>query len=76
MSMTISRTTALTTKELLRRQRAAFEQYGISKYHRIVHCKSIVGLYSSLVMDELKCYEGAHFTLEGDSRLSDSLPIV
>ena len=35
-----------------------------------VHCKFILELhemYPSLVIDEIKCYEGGHFTLEGDS---------
>ena len=35
-----------------------------------VHCKSTLGLHKmfpSLVIDEIKCYEGGHFTLEGDS---------
>ena len=29
--------------------------------------KSILGLFPSLVIDEIKCFEGGHFTLEGDS---------
>ena len=39
-------------------------------YLKIPRCKSILGLpemFCSLVIDEIKCFEGGHFTLEGDS---------